>query len=206
MSGSARDKVVYAIEFHVGDTKNTPYFVWSPYPEDIQRFVQQHNLSKLDIKWMILLDEDRDEYIDIICPEYYAETYKFQSAQDRKVYTVITTREFLSKAVDDVADELSDALQFGPAALRGEISIFRTVVDLVDSLPYSAVLDADIADTLHDSYEMGSERHDYDPYDPDFMPDRTFTFNSMHDTSLQDGLQPITLETYVRTFTAFFNL
>ena len=145
------------------------------------------------------------------CPDHYniLTPYKFKSNFKDGIYTIMTTEGFVTYAIESAADDLNGCLLFGEAILRHDIEAFKTISNLISSLPHTRIFDYLLANekcvddpAILSSQEIASMRReyltkinapceDYGAYE---------TFESLHDSVNTDEVMPITLECYTSGF------
>lgn len=177
------------------------YKVFSEGLYPMKMFVQQHNFGR-DILELI---EPVPEGTDLPDGEILR-PYKFKSKySDTDVYTIYTTDDFVSDAVQAVCAELAEYLVFGDVLIRTNIELMKTISDLIGELKYVYVLDHGSIDG--DTGELYSQ--DFEKYvkvfDPFMVPaedgfDDAYIYDSMTHAMLSQEIQPITLEAYVSSF------
>ena len=197
------DPFVFCLEFST-EFKNSSVdwgsnrCVWSHHREDIDLFMTQHNFNPDAVKITAFLREDMEHHMDLMQSEYRLQKFKLMSSIDHKVYTIMTSTEFITDAVQDVCEELCDSLLLGPCALRCEIEVFRKIVDIINELPYAYVYDADIAEVPSESDWEG---YRYNGEEMIANLDLSYTYDPMYDLVNTSAVQSITIEAYIRCFT-----
>lgn len=167
--------------------------------ERIKLFLMQHgfdpNIQRIDITTNDGIDES-----DML------EEYTYGTRKRDHLYKIITTPRIVTTVVNEVGNDLSEAMTLGVCALRGEIEIFDRIAHLIDELDFVYILDGIKADTEYDLYDSEEYVNGY-PYYESFARDRDTStlFDQLHDESFhKKSVQPITLETYVSIFTLHF--
>lgn len=193
--------IIYCIEIQTErERADSRRFVWSYDRDMISRFLMQHNIDAASVKWYVFLKEDFNQYKKMLEPEYELSVFHMKSFRDNKVYSVVSSLDFISDALEDVCEALCDALMLGPCSLRCEIEVFRKIVDIIDEIPYAHVYDCDIADVPTEN--DWDEHYTYsDDGEMKNNMDLSITYDPMYDKMRGTGLQPITLESYIRSFT-----
>lgn len=187
--------------------KNMNYHVIAKNEEDMKLFLLQHNFtdSPMDAITVIPEDEyDQGEY------RYTLEKYLFRSNKSKELFTVMTCPDFVDFAVETTCNDLVDSLLFGEAILRRDIEIFKLIGDLIHSLPHTNIMDFSLADV--DSTDDTVPEHI-----TDILEMRKTYCNKIGCVTEDDGSyyvhqsmefdrcdtlpQPITIESYVASFT-----
>lgn len=201
---------IFKFEFESIKMKGTnlKYTVYSYSREYMNMFLKQHGFSIENSYVQCIPIEKFDEETELIL-----KPFKFKSNTSDEIFDIITTPQFIYDAIDMTCSELSESLLFGPAALRSDIEIFKMINDLINELPHvyvmeNMLIDGDSGEVLNISHhdeimnlynahgvcEMSDELYE--------AIDDTFIYESMHCSSVDEDVQPITIEGYVSYFTS----
>ena len=202
----------YRFEFTSSSSRSSmKYYVLSNNMDDMNMFLSQHGFR------------DVNDSITIISPEQYKtkdathvlSIHSFASNKDHAIYHVMTCEDFVTRALENVANDLSDHSIFGEAILRSDIEFIKMAVKDLGKLRHAFIMDFRLAD---ESLLFNHEEND--GYKGTMMEMITEYKNRIgaptEDTGSQAILQslydaspdadtnciyPITVEAYVSTFT-----
>ena len=172
----------------------------------IRMFLRQHNFdiknSPIEnISYEKAKSEDQKG-------QYQLKIRKFYSNEDNQIHDIVTSDHLLSLAVDYCTNELGSFSLFGPCIIRKEYQVIKIVSDILESLPYTQILDH----LLMDDNSVGN------PYDTSWMevskdmdgfmnatPNVWDTYDLSYIYELIDhgcnyDVMPMTLEAYVKAF------
>lgn len=185
--------------------KDKPYNVYANNMDEMNMFLTQHCFKNVDNTALEIIPKDKCKNRDDVL-----ELFSFKSNHSDDVYRVMTTRNFVDKAMDDTSTDLNYTLLFGEAILRSDIEIFKHIHDLLFDLSHVHVKDVLIADDncinkcgyIKDEIDMRRRYMDsaelpYNDYDSRLVLESLF--DSLNNEPGE--IYPITIEAYVSCFT-----
>lgn len=181
------------------DAQGPPYRVYAFNREDMDLFLRQHgfDIRYVHVEFIPINEFDDDE-------EHILKLHKFRSNTSNEVYHIMTTSRFVDDAIDYTCLQLTDHLILGPPIVRNDIEIIKLINELMYSLPYVFILDHTLTDGFGgDVYSGDWEKYIkfYDSEQSLENMDDSYIYESMHNSSVIDKMQPITIEAYVSHFT-----
>jgi len=196
----------YRINYKISDNNTlTCYRVYSQDMTMMNLFIKQHNFDPHQTYIENIPDDVAGEDdLDV----HELKIFKLQSNEDRSIHEIVTSPHMFDLAVDYVINELGSFLLFGTTILRRDIQVIDIVVDCLESLPYTQILDHLLMDdqsTYHYAMEDTSwmnvkktidqitDNPDWDAYDLSFLYE-------LIEQGCHNEIMPITLEAYVKSF------
>ena len=195
--------VVFRFRFSPKSVKDNfydyAYRVYAFKREDMDLFLKQHGFDTrlVHIECIPINEFDDDD-------DHFLKSFKFRSNTSAEIYNIMTTDHFIKDAIDYTCAQLSDTLVFGPPIVRNDIEIIRLINDLMFSIPHAFILDHTLTDGFTgEPYSKDWEKYIkfYNPYQSLEDMDDSYIYESIHNNSIDDLVQPITIEAYVSNFT-----
>lgn len=164
--------------------------------ELMKLFLQQHGFDHTQAK-VTVTDESAEE-------TQMLRIFTFGSrTPNKRLYKIATTDEIVIGVAETVAEELSQAMQFGVCALRNEIEIFNRISDLINQLRFVYILENQLIDDVYSTEDdYASYEREYPYFETAAMnQDLSYLYESLITESHHSRpIQPITIESYVSIF------
>ena len=202
---------IYVIEIliMIGDGYDPPKateILWTDDESLIKIFLSQHNINLNLVHVVPYPRIEMDQLagtIDISNESDKLGAFYFKSVKDNKVHKVISTSGYLSRIIDELANDMVESMTFGELITREDVEFSVSLQRLVEQLPYAAVYDWAYIDDNIDPY--GTDEYDDGVFPKMVDSNLGLTYDPLHhdsfDASNYDTPQPITLEGYVHYFT-----
>lgn len=179
------------------------YTVYAYTRHDMDLFLKQHgfdvNNSHIDCIPMTEFDGNSDLILS---------SHKFKSNSSDEIYNIMTTPMFVTDAINLVCSDLSESLIFGEPIMHAKIEFIKLINDLIYELPYvfildHSVVDEDTGELISPFWDSYVKMYGYDEakYCTEVYFDDSYIYDSIHNASIPDKVQPITVEAYVTNFT-----
>lgn len=187
--------------------------VYSFNRELIMLFAKQHGFDTNDIN--INVDpnyKDEDDCIGVINERYLLQPYRFKSNFSDQEYHIITCQGFVDKAIEDTAQDITNRLWFDTIIMRRDVEFIRIINQLVKELSHVFIMDNLLIDDFWneesgENYLKSFRIPEIDDYfDVNIggvlgTPEAEYVMDSLFNSSIDTEVQPITIESYVKSFT-----
>ena len=133
----------FKFTFTSGSSRSSmKYYVLSESMDDMNLFLKQHGFHNANEAIQILPEEQfkSADYSRIlrIC--------KFKSNHKPETFYLMTTEDLVSRAFENISNDLSDHSIFGEAILRTDVEFLKIIGSLIGKLEHGFVMDFNLAD------------------------------------------------------------
>lgn len=188
--------------------ENMRYHVYSFNREMIKLFAKQHGFNPDDMCINIHSDinhEDDEKMNDNLL----LKVYRFKSNFSNQEYRIISCQRFIDKAIEDAGQDITARLWFDTIIMRHDIEFIKLINRLVKKLSHVFIMDNLLVDDLwneeNDNKETFHKSYNIPGYDDYWIEGCSnyseYVVDSLFDSSIENEVQPITIESYVKSFT-----
>lgn len=200
------DGVIYEFVFISLSSEGMKHRVYSTDKNMIDLFAKQHGFDVNNIQVNILPRYCMDD--NAINDDCFLKIFQFKSNSSDQIYHVASSDQILRRIIDNVAQDLTNTLTFGPLILRNDVEFINLITELVSTLSCGYIMDFLIVDdnwTEENRWKFieNSREGFADSYYEGIInfSESERVFDILHDKSIESLPQPITIEAYVRNFT-----
>lgn len=138
------NNVFFKFEFMSAASRSPmKFYVVSNTLEDMHLFMSQHGFSNVDDKITMLPE---NEFIPSKDGCHLLSIHRFASNAKPGIFNVMTTEDFITRAIENISNDLADHSIFGEAILRNDIEFIKMICKLMDKLPHMFIADYALAD------------------------------------------------------------
>ena len=188
------------------------YYVLAKSMDDMNLFLKQHGFHDVyDSIQMFPKEEIKSKQLTHIL-----HLNKFMSNRQKGVFHVMTCEDLITRAFENIANDLADHSIFGEAILRTDIEFVKLTVKYLSSLAHGVIMDFNLADesilfnTLENDNQYKNqisemiEEYKHRIVAPTEDVGSRTILQSLYDAAPDADtgcIHPITIEGYVSTFT-----
>lgn len=134
----------FKFEFSSASTRSSSmkYYVMSDNRQDMDMFLSQHGFHNVEDSITIIPQEEYKPKDGT----HLLSIHMFASNKEHTIYHVMTCEDFITRALDNVANDTSDHSIFGEAILRTDVEFIKMAAKDLSSLRHAFVMDFRLAD------------------------------------------------------------